>query len=93
MRNGTTDITKTYERKRVDLMSEKATTVRALLRVADIAERMAVSDTAVRKWITKGLTGSKLKATRAGKTGMWRVDPADLEDFLTTNDKDKDDQA
>ena len=71
-------------------MSQKDTTVQALLSVSDIAERMAVSDVAVRKWITKGLKGSKLKGTRAGTTGMWRVDPADLEDFLTTNDKDKD---
>ena len=72
-------------------MSQEFNTASALLRVADVAERMEVSERAVRKWITKGLKGSKLKATRAGTTGMWRVDRADLEDFLTTNDKDKDD--
>jgi hypothetical protein len=81
----------TKKRERVDPMTQNATTIQALLRVADIADRMDVSEGAVRKWITKGLKGSKLKATRAGMTGMWRVDPADLEDFLTTNDKGKDD--
>ena len=39
-------------------MGHKDTTVQALLRVADVAVRMEVSEAAVRKWITKGLKGS-----------------------------------
>ena len=57
------------------------------LRVSEVAQRMGVADRTVRQWITVGLRGKKLKAKRAGESGIWRVREADLEDFLTGNDQ------
>lgn len=60
------------------------------LRASEIAERLGVSDRAVQKWITHGLGGRKLKAIRAGGTGMWRVFEKDLDEFLTSNSAPED---
>lgn len=59
-----------------------------LLKTTDIAKQLRITDRAVRKWITVGLGGRKLKARRAGPTGNWFVVAADLEDFLTSNNSD-----
>ena len=59
---------------------------RKLLRTNDIARRFGISDRAVRKWISAGLGGRKLRAKRAAGTGMWFVEEADLEAFLTSNE-------
>lgn len=57
------------------------------LRVSDVAERYNITSSAVRKWITQGLGGSYLKASRAGSSGMFYIEEADLEDFMTSNRK------
>jgi len=69
-------------------MSTTSTHVKPLLNVTDIAARLGVSDRTVRQWIRDGRGGTKLSAMRAGETGMWFIDPQDLEDFLTSNNSD-----
>ncbi|KKN57081.1 hypothetical protein LCGC14_0565530 [marine sediment metagenome] len=66
-------------------MEQVVTDNKPLLHSTDIASRLAMSDRTVRKWITVGLNGKKLKATRANNTGMWLVSEEDLADFLTDN--------
>lgn len=66
-------------------MTQEAEAQKQLLRVTAIATQMNVSERAVQKWITQGLKGKKLSATRAGTTGMWRIHPDDLETFLTSS--------
>jgi excisionase family DNA binding protein len=51
-----------------------------MLSVEQIATRLNVSVDAVRKYITVGVKGLKLKAIKLGKE--YRVRPGDLEEFL-----------
>lgn len=57
------------------------------LRVSDIAKRFGITSAGVRKWITQGLRGKYLKASRAASSGMFYIEEADLEDFITSNEK------
>ena len=66
-------------------MAEIVTT--SPLHVSDVAEKFGVTPQAVRKWITQGLRGSYLKASRAGSSGMFYIEESDLEDFITSNKK------
>ena len=56
------------------------------LRTSDIARELNMTDRGVRKWITVGVGGKRLRARRAGSTGKWFVDRADLNAFLTTSE-------
>ena len=57
------------------------------LRVSDIAKRYDVTTATVRNWIVDGLSGTRLKAKKAARTGMWFVTEDDLEDFMTTSNE------
>ena len=57
------------------------------LRVSDVAGRLGVTSAAVRKWINLGLGGERLRATRAGPTGMFFIEQSDLNNFLRTTEK------
>ena len=50
--------------------------LRRLLSVRDVAETLCTSSKTVYRLIGNG----KLRAIRIG--GVWRIDPADLEDFI-----------
>lgn len=69
-------------------MTQEAKIVKPPLRTTEIAKRLGVSERAVQKWITKGSGGKKLKASRAGNSGMWFVTEEDLDEFMTTNSAD-----
>ena len=56
------------------------------IRISEIAKRRGLSEMTVRLWITIGLKGKKLKASRAGSSGMWLIREEDLAEFLTTNE-------
>lgn len=50
------------------------------LTIGDVADRLAVSVRTVRSWLQRGiLTGYKF----GGERGEWRIQPADLERFIT----------
>jgi excisionase family DNA binding protein len=56
--------------------SNRATTLRQLLTVAEAAEILSTSDKNVRRWIKRG----ELRAIKIGR--LVRIDPRDLEDFI-----------
>jgi excisionase family DNA binding protein len=51
----------------------------ALLTVTEVSERLKVDEETVRRWLRRGeLIGIRLGGGRSG----WRVDPADLAQFV-----------
>lgn len=50
------------------------------LTLSAVATRLAVGHATVRRWVTRGVNGHRLTATRAG--GHWRVTEAELAVFL-----------
>lgn len=59
------------------------------LRTSDVAKMLGVTSAAVRKWINHGVAGERLKATRAGSAGMFFIDQADFDKFLTSTEKEE----
>lgn len=51
-----------------------------LLGVGQVANQCAVTRFSVRRWLTVGVRGIRLRGTMMG--GTWRIDPADLDAFL-----------
>lgn len=51
-----------------------------LLGVGQVANQCAVTRFSVRRWLTLGVRGLRLRGTMMG--GTWRIYPADLEAFL-----------
>ena len=54
-----------------------------LLRVEDVAKRLNTSESSVRRWINKGI----LHGIQVG--AEWRVERAELEDFIERNRRPK----